>query len=86
MLPAIFVLLDIRLFKVEVRDRFAEKRYLVIFDLTAIFQFLDIQLDTVFPKNNSNFKNMINKLENLLKFHKDFRSILYLPDNFFKLI
>ena len=86
MLPAVFVLLDIRLFKVEVRDRFGEKRYLVIFDLTAIFQFLDIQLDTVFPKNNSNSKNMINKLENLLKFHKDFRSILYLPDNFFKLI
>ena len=50
MLPTVFVLLDIRLFKVEVRDRFAEKRYLVIFDLTAIFQFLDIQLDTVFPK------------------------------------
>ena len=42
MLPAVFVLLDIRLFKVEVRDRFAEKRYLVIFDLTAIFQFLGI--------------------------------------------
>ena len=50
MLPAIFVLLDIRLFKVEVRDQLAEKRYLVIFDLTAIFHFLGIQLDTVFPK------------------------------------
>ena len=86
MLPAVFVLLDIRLFKVVVRDRFAEKRYLVIFDLTAIFQFLGIQLDTVFPKTNYNSKNMIDKLENLLKFHKDFRSIWYLHDKFFKLI